>query len=556
MIIKELFAKLGLDVDAEGFVKGQALIEAAKFGLSKLGDAAQWVAGQLHETVMGTVELADKIDETAQSVGIATDALQELTYAAGFSGMGVDEVAGSMGKLIKTMHAAKEGNEEAAGAFAKVGAELLNADGTLRGADAVLSDIAEHFANMPDGAEKTALSMQLFGKSGASMIPFLNAGRDGIEELRKEAHEFGVVLDEEVIKKGAEVDDVMGRFDAVVRGLKMTVGGSLFDALSKAGAKMLEWVKANRELLAQRIEKVLALMALAASVLLVVLDGMYKTLGFIIDNWKYLAILLGGYVLAVLFMNAGAVASLTSGYIAAGSAAVAAGARAALAWVAASWPVLLLTGIFALVILLIEDIITALDGGESILGHWLGKDWIETIRKWRDAFKEFWDWLKEESSSTWDSMQRGFDKVFGTSISEGGDKGYKDDKGLGPGVWRRNEKGELRFFPFDKEEGVDFIPEGGDMGFKDDKGQGSGTWSRIGNGELRFFPSAGASPEGSASAANYSSSTMSSTAYSVEINVNPPAGSNATEIANTTRDVLDEQFRATDRALEGGGGTY
>lgn len=36
---------------------------------------------------------------------------------------------------------------------------------------------------MPDGAEKSALAMQLFGKNGMAMLPFLNKGAAGIQEL-------------------------------------------------------------------------------------------------------------------------------------------------------------------------------------------------------------------------------------------------------------------------------------------------------------------------------------------------------------------------------------
>ena len=57
--------------------------------------------------------------------------------------------------------------------------------GKLRAADAVLEDIAEKFKTMPDGARKVATAIDLFGKSGASLIPALTVGREEIVKLRE-----------------------------------------------------------------------------------------------------------------------------------------------------------------------------------------------------------------------------------------------------------------------------------------------------------------------------------------------------------------------------------
>ena len=47
----------------------------------------------------------------------------------------------------------------------------------MKSTEAVLLQVADVFANLEDGAVKTALAVKLFGKSGMDMIPFLNRGR-------------------------------------------------------------------------------------------------------------------------------------------------------------------------------------------------------------------------------------------------------------------------------------------------------------------------------------------------------------------------------------------
>lgn len=74
--------------------------------------------------------------------------------------------------------------KQAADAFQKLGIQIKNSDGTMRSADAVMLDVATRFKAMPNGVEKTALAMKLFGRAGAEIIPMLNMGGDAIEKLK------------------------------------------------------------------------------------------------------------------------------------------------------------------------------------------------------------------------------------------------------------------------------------------------------------------------------------------------------------------------------------
>lgn len=79
--------------------------------------------------------------------------------------------------------AIKDGSKAAADAFKLLGIELKNQDGSLRNSGDVLMDIADKFKAMPDGVNKTAIALKLFGKAGADMIPLLNMGGEEIKKL-------------------------------------------------------------------------------------------------------------------------------------------------------------------------------------------------------------------------------------------------------------------------------------------------------------------------------------------------------------------------------------
>ena len=97
-------------------------------------------------------------------------------------------------KLATGMLEAATGSEASAQNFEALGVAVQNQDGTLRDSEQVLLDLADRFQAMPDGAEKAALAVDIFGKAGAEMIPFLNQGREGIGALKQEAAELGLQL--------------------------------------------------------------------------------------------------------------------------------------------------------------------------------------------------------------------------------------------------------------------------------------------------------------------------------------------------------------------------
>lgn len=76
----------------------------------------------------------------------------------------------------------------------KINVATTNADGSARSFNQILLDISDRFKNMPNGAEKTALAMELFGRSGKDMIKVLNLGSDGIQKLEDNADKLGLTL--------------------------------------------------------------------------------------------------------------------------------------------------------------------------------------------------------------------------------------------------------------------------------------------------------------------------------------------------------------------------
>jgi hypothetical protein len=164
-------------------------------------------------------DAADQAGKTAQKVGMSVESFSELSYAAKSANVSAEQLTTGLKQLSKFM---VENNV----AGVSVEEQLLK--------------IADEFANARDDANKTAVAMQYFGKSGADLIPFLNQGRAGIEELRKEAQRLGIVVSKEAAEAAAKFNDNLTTLKAGAEGAGMAIGGPLIKALADATSKFIE----------------------------------------------------------------------------------------------------------------------------------------------------------------------------------------------------------------------------------------------------------------------------------------------------------------------------
>ena len=131
----------------------------------------------------GSLDAGDKMYDLAQRTGVSVEALARFKKAAATSGTDIDAVSKALVKLSKGMVDAAAGSKQQMSAFKALGINIKDSSGQLKSADAVTLEVANRFKAMPDGVAKTALSLKLFGKAGAEMIPMLNMGGDAIDKL-------------------------------------------------------------------------------------------------------------------------------------------------------------------------------------------------------------------------------------------------------------------------------------------------------------------------------------------------------------------------------------
>lgn len=233
--------RVNLGIDSAQFQNGlknaqsglQKFGSMAKKGLAAVGVAAAAAAGGMAMAVKGTINAADEMSKAAQKIGIPIEELSRLKYAADLSGVSFGGLQTSVGRLSRNMSDAAQGIGEGARAFEALGINVKNSDGSLKASSDVMREIADRFATMPDGAEKTALAMQLMGRSGADMIPMLNGGSEALGKLMSEADQFGQVFTQEMGSQAEAFNDNISRLQGAFGNLAAKLATALLPHLEK-----------------------------------------------------------------------------------------------------------------------------------------------------------------------------------------------------------------------------------------------------------------------------------------------------------------------------------
>lgn len=170
----------------------------------------------LSNGVKEVVARFDEIAKTADSIGITTDALQELRVAADLSGVSSDQLDTALKRLARTASDARNGLSTAERAFATVGVSVTDSNGNLKSLDVLLAEVANGFKGLGNETQRAATAQELFGRAGTSLVNLLNAGADGIAEMREQARQLGIVIDEDLLRKSEELNDQLALLDKVI----------------------------------------------------------------------------------------------------------------------------------------------------------------------------------------------------------------------------------------------------------------------------------------------------------------------------------------------------
>lgn len=405
MILRELVAALGLDFDQRSFDKGENALRRVKQVAVGLAGAlaANAVIRGFARIVASSVDAADEAAKASRSLGLTIQAYQGLSHAADLSGVSQDEFRQSLTLLSKNATAAAGGSKEQAAAFQKFGVKVKDSSGQVRTADQLLLDVADRFKTVKSPAERAALAMQLFGRSGAKMIPLLLEGRAGISKMADEVELLGAGISDDFAARSELFNDTITRIHMVFKGIKNVIAAALLPTLQRLLDKFLAWRIATKGIVNARLE--------------VWMKGVAAVTEKVADFLGALG--------NVIVWASGIFGELSS------KIAVAATILGGLA-LALGWPVILTALLSAAFVLLLEDIKVFSEGGTSLIGHLIDKykEWVTSFtdpssidpnEHWLMRFlREVVGWAEKARKAVVDVFEWGLGGKPGRLITGGG----------------------------------------------------------------------------------------------------------------------------------------
>ena len=196
------------------------------------GIAAGLTVGAFAGWIKSAIDAGDATKEFSQKTGVAAKDVAGLQLAFKLGGVDGDALTSAIGKLSKNMAAGSD-------AFAQMGVSVRNSDGTLRSVKDVITDVAEATKAMGDGAAKSALLQQVFGKSAAALIPTLNEGGDGMRAMADEADRLGLSISAEAAEASDKFNDTLTLLGAGMQGIGQQIAAGLLPTLQNMAESFL-----------------------------------------------------------------------------------------------------------------------------------------------------------------------------------------------------------------------------------------------------------------------------------------------------------------------------
>lgn len=159
-----------------------------------------------------TGEYADRIQDLSDVTGISTDALQEWDFVARRVGVSTDVISSAFSSLGRRMSQFSRGSGPAVDAAEKLGVAFRDSNGQMRNADDLIMDLLGGLSQMPPDLERAELGTALFGRRWEMLAPVIGRGSDGIEQIRKEAQELGIVMSGESLEAANEFREAFVTF--------------------------------------------------------------------------------------------------------------------------------------------------------------------------------------------------------------------------------------------------------------------------------------------------------------------------------------------------------
>ena len=276
-----------------GLKKITASAEGAKSALGKMKNdlmaigAGVGVVGIGAKLAKEAIQWDVAVKKLSGITGATAKETSELLAVANYMGVAMEDSAGAFAKFSKNVGAAKEKMEVArtegklsTDIFSKLGYTLADIQG--KNTVEVFKMIQERLRGMKDGAEKTRVEMELFGRTGYQMHAMLNMSAEQMDKVAERAKAMGLIIDDETAAKSAKLNRELKDLENTGKRLAVSIGHELVPVFNDYAKEVLDVAKEFESMTAEQKEAIGGIVKFGAEAgaVIIVMRSLTSALGF------------------------------------------------------------------------------------------------------------------------------------------------------------------------------------------------------------------------------------------------------------------------------------
>lgn len=276
-----------------GLKKITASAEGAKSALGKMKNdlmaigAGVGVVGIGAKLAKEAIQWDVAVKKLSGITGATAKETSELLAVANYMGIAMEDSAGAFAKFSKNVGAAKEKMEVARAEgklstdiFSKLGYTLEDIQG--KNTVEVFKMIQERLRGMKDGAEKTRVEMELFGRTGYQMHAMLNMSVEQMDKVAERAKAMGLIIDDDAASKSAKLNRELKDLENTGKRLAVSIGHELVPVFNDYAKGVLDVAKEFESMTAEQKEAIGGIVKFGAEAgaVIIVMRSLTSALGF------------------------------------------------------------------------------------------------------------------------------------------------------------------------------------------------------------------------------------------------------------------------------------
>ena len=276
-----------------GLKKITASAEGAKSALGKMKNdlmaigAGVGVVGIGAKLAKEAIQWDVAVKKLSGITGATAKETSELLAVSNYMGVAMEDSAGAFAKFSKNVGSAKEKMEVARAEgklstdiFSKLGYSLEDIQG--KNTVEVFKMIQERLRGMKDGAEKTRVEMELFGRTGYQMHAMLNMSAEQMDKVAERAKAMGLIIDDDTAAKSAKLNRELKDLENTGKRLAVSIGHELVPVFNDYAKGVLDVAKEFESMTAGQKEAIGGIVKFGAEAgaVIVVMRSLTSALGF------------------------------------------------------------------------------------------------------------------------------------------------------------------------------------------------------------------------------------------------------------------------------------